>query len=67
MAEALDRATRAAVDLADSAAAEGSRQSRSTKQQLDHWARVGRAVSAQHTAARRRVKPRWPVAFHSGN
>jgi hypothetical protein len=48
--------TRFAVDLLDSAAAEGARQSRSAKQQLDHWARVGRAVSTQHTAARGRVE-----------
>jgi hypothetical protein len=47
---------RVAADLVDSAAAEGARQSRSAKQQLDHWARVGRAVSSQHTAARRRVE-----------
>ena len=26
------------------------------EQQLDHWARVGRAVSSQQTAARRRVE-----------
>jgi ParD-like antitoxin of type II bacterial toxin-antitoxin system len=51
-----DRVTRVAADLVDSAAAEGARQSRSAKQQLDHWARVGRAVSSQHTAARRRVE-----------
>ncbi|MGU3432309.1 TA system antitoxin ParD family protein [Actinomycetes bacterium M1A6_2h] len=51
-----DRVTRVAADLADSAAAEGARQSRSAKQQLDHWARVGRAVSSQHTASRRRVE-----------
>jgi ParD-like antitoxin of type II bacterial toxin-antitoxin system len=51
-----DRVTRFAADLVDSAAAEGARQSRSAKQQLDHWARVGRAVSAQHTAARQRVE-----------
>jgi hypothetical protein len=56
MAEALDRVTRVAADLVDSAAAEGARQSRSTKQQLDHWTRVGRAVSSQHTASRRRVE-----------
>jgi ParD-like antitoxin of type II bacterial toxin-antitoxin system len=56
MAEALDRVTRVAADLVDSAAAEGTRQSRSAKQQLDHWARVGRAVSTQQTAARRRVE-----------
>src|SRR6185437_10134128 len=45
-----------AADLLDSAAVEGARQSRSAKQQLDHWARVGRAVSSQHSAARRRVE-----------
>jgi hypothetical protein len=51
-----DRVTRVAADLMDSAAAEGTRQSRSAKQQLDHWARVGREVSSQQTAARRRVE-----------
>jgi ParD-like antitoxin of type II bacterial toxin-antitoxin system len=56
MANSADRVTRFAADLLDSAAAEGARQSRSAKQQLDHWARVGRAVSNQHTAARRRVE-----------
>jgi ParD-like antitoxin of type II bacterial toxin-antitoxin system len=53
---AVDRVTRVSSDLMDSAAAEGARQSRSAKQQLDHWARVGRSVSTQHTAARRRVE-----------
>jgi len=56
MAKANDRVTRVAADLADAAAAEGARQSRSTKQQLDHWVRVGRAVSSQHSASRRRVE-----------
>ena len=56
MADTADRVTRFAADLLDSAAAEGARQSRSAKQQLDHWARVGRAVSSQHTAARGRVE-----------
>ena len=56
MAETADRVTRFAADLMDSAAAEGARQSRSAKQQLDHWARVGRAVSSQQSAARRRVE-----------
>ena len=60
MAKALDarqdRVTRVAADLFDSAAAEGERQSRSAKQQLDHWARVGRAVSGQHTASRAKVE-----------
>jgi hypothetical protein len=51
-----DRPTRVAADLFDSAAVEGARQSRSAKQQLDHWARVGRAVSMTQTAARRRVE-----------
>jgi ParD-like antitoxin of type II bacterial toxin-antitoxin system len=56
MSGVADRVTRFAADLVDSAAAEGARQSRSAKQQLDHWARVGRAVSSQHTAPRRRVE-----------
>src|SRR3954464_2476495 len=55
-AAAADRPTRVAADLLDSAAAEGARQSRSAKQQIDHWARVGRAVSMTQTAARRRVE-----------
>ncbi|WP_066897469.1 TA system antitoxin ParD family protein [Mycolicibacterium houstonense] len=56
MTETADRVTRFAADLVDSAAVEGARQSRSAKQQLDHWARVGRAVSSQHSAARRKVE-----------
>lgn len=56
MADTADRVTRFAADLVDSAAAEGARQRRSAKQQLDHWARVGRAVSSQHSAARQRVE-----------
>jgi ParD-like antitoxin of type II bacterial toxin-antitoxin system len=56
MSGVADRVTRFAADLVDSATAEGARQSRSGKQQLDHWARVGRAVSATHTASRRRVE-----------
>jgi ParD-like antitoxin of type II bacterial toxin-antitoxin system len=56
MSAPADKVMRVAADLVESAAAEGARQSRSAKQQLDHWARVGRAVSSQHTAARRRVE-----------
>ena len=56
MTNTADRVTRVAADLMDSAAAEGARQSRSAKQQLDHWARVGRAVCAQQSAARMRVE-----------
>jgi hypothetical protein len=51
-----DRPTRVAADLFEAATVEGARQSRSAKQQLDHWARVGRALSSGHTAARRRVE-----------
>jgi len=51
-----DRVIRVAADLVESAAVEGIRQSRSAKQQLDHWVRVGRAVSSQHSVSRRRVE-----------
>jgi hypothetical protein len=51
-----DRVTRFAADLVDAAAAEGARQSRSAKQQLDHWARVGRAVTSTESASWRRVE-----------
>jgi ParD-like antitoxin of type II bacterial toxin-antitoxin system len=51
-----DRPTRFATDLLESAAAEGARQNRSAKQQLDYWTRVGRAVSIRHTGAQRRIE-----------
>lgn len=51
-----DKVTRLAADLVASAMAEGARQNRTGRQQLEHWARVGRAVSSRHTAARRRVE-----------
>ena len=51
-----DKPTRVATDLLDSAAAEGVRQSRSAKQQLDHWARVGRAISMRDVVAQRRIE-----------
>ncbi|CAB4948271.1 MAG: hypothetical protein F2842_06370 [Actinobacteria bacterium] len=56
MKRVADRPTRVAADLLDAAAAEGERQSRSAKQQLDHWTRVGRAVSAQSSSARLHVE-----------
>jgi hypothetical protein len=56
MSEVVDRVTRVAADLMESAAVEGARQSRSAKQQLDHWARVGRAVSSHQSASRHRVE-----------
>jgi len=51
-----DKPTRFAADLLESAAVEGSRHSRSAKQQLDYWARLGRAVSMPQSAARQRVE-----------
>ena len=56
MTSAPDRPTRFAADLLESAAVEGQRQSRSAKQQLDHWARVGRAVEMQGPASWRRIQ-----------
>lgn len=56
MSVAGDKPTRVAADLMADAVVAGARESRSAKQQLDHWARVGRAVSAQQTAARMRVE-----------
>jgi hypothetical protein len=56
MTTAPDRPTRVSADLFESAAVEGARSSRSARQQIDHWARVGRAVTMTQTAARRRVE-----------
>jgi hypothetical protein len=51
-----DRMTRFEADLFESAADEGRREHRSARQQLEHWARLGREVSAHETTARRRVE-----------
>lgn len=48
--------TRVPSDLFDSAVVEGARENRSAKQQLEHWTRVGKSVSARQTASRRRVE-----------
>ncbi len=56
MASTADRPTRVPSDLFASAVVEGAKENRSAKQQLEHWARVGKAVCAQQTAARRRVE-----------
>lgn len=53
---ASDKPTRIAADLVDSAAIEGERERRSARQQLEYWARLGRAVSMHHSAARRRIE-----------
>ena len=56
MAAAANRPTRVPSDLLDSALVEGAKENRSAKQQLEHWARVGRSVCARQTASRRRVE-----------
>jgi hypothetical protein len=56
MAAIADRPTRVPSDLFDSARVEGAKENRSAKQQLEHWARVGRSVCARETASRRRVE-----------
>lgn len=50
------RTTRVAVDLLKAAEAEAARESRSAREQLDHWARLGMRLSVQSTAARRRIE-----------
>lgn len=47
--------TRFDADLYRAAAEAGERESRSTQQQLAHWARLGKAISDRSTAAGRRV------------
>jgi hypothetical protein len=47
--------TRFDVELFEAAAAEGRREHRSARQQLEHWTRMGRELSAHETAARRRI------------
>jgi hypothetical protein len=42
--------------LFDSAVVEGAKESRSAKQQLEHWVRVGMSVCARQTASRHRVE-----------
>lgn len=50
------RTTRVATDLLAAAEAEARRESRSTREQLDHWARLGMHLSARSTAPRRRIE-----------
>jgi len=56
MTEVVDKVTRFSSELVDAAAAEGQREHRSARQQLEHWARVGREVSNQRQVARQRVE-----------
>ncbi|GAB10556.1 hypothetical protein GOARA_060_00070 [Gordonia araii NBRC 100433] len=53
---AADRVTRFSSDLFDEAVRAGRRENRSARQQLEHWARLGQAVSNQTSAARSRVE-----------
>lgn len=50
------RTTRVAEDLLAAAEREAARESRSVRQQLDHWTRLGMHVSMRSTAARRRIE-----------
>lgn len=56
MPAAPDKPTLVAADLMAAAAIEGAHQSRSAEQQLDYWARVGRAVCARQAPTPRRVE-----------
>lgn len=56
MSASAGRPTRIDPDLYDAAVVEGARESRSAREQIEHWARVGKTVSGQHTASRRRVE-----------
>ncbi len=50
-----DRMTRFEVGLFEAAVDEGRRENRSARQQLEHWARLGREISSHETAARSRI------------
>ena len=50
-----DRMTRFEAGLFEAAIDEGRRENRSARQQLEHWARLGRELSAHETGARRRI------------
>jgi len=51
-----EKVTRFAADLVDAATVEGAREHRSAKQQLEHWARVGRAMESHATTSWRRIQ-----------
>lgn len=50
-----DHVTRFSAELFEAAADEGRREHRSARQQLEHWTRLGRELSAHETARRRRI------------
>ncbi|GAC57131.1 hypothetical protein GOHSU_16_00890 [Gordonia hirsuta DSM 44140 = NBRC 16056] len=51
-----DKVTRFSLDLFDDATVAGQESQRSARQQLEHWARVGRAVSDRSSVARKRIE-----------
>ncbi len=55
MTSSTDKVTRFDAELVDSAIAEGGRQNRTGRQQLEYWARIGRAMTAHETASLHRV------------
>lgn len=56
MSRPADKVTRFDAELVESAIAEGRRQNRSGRQQLEHWARIGRAMTAPETTSLQRVR-----------
>jgi hypothetical protein len=51
-----DHMTRFEAGLFEAAVDEGLREHRSARQQLEHWTRLGRELSAHETSARRRIE-----------
>ncbi|MCZ4552144.1 TA system antitoxin ParD family protein [Gordonia rubripertincta] len=56
MTQSADKVTRFDSTLVDSAIAEGRRQNRTGRQQLEYWARIGQAMTAHETSALSRVQ-----------
>ena len=50
-----DRMTRFSTELFEAAIVEGRHEQRSARQQLEHWTRLGRELSAHETTTRRRI------------
>lgn len=53
---ASDKVVRFEAELVEAAADTGRREHRSARQQLEHWARIGREFCAHESAARRRIE-----------